>query len=82
VDRSLAALAEHFERAGRGRRAASPLPLLAAARDAVLAREIDDVFTRTAESLYGIETTLRQHPVFFGLDVSAQPNPSIAPAIA
>jgi uncharacterized membrane protein YccC len=82
VDRALAALAEHFGRATRNRRAASPLPLLETARDSVLSLDVTSVFTRTAESLYGIETTLRQHPGFFGLEVSAQPTPSVEPVIA
>lgn len=81
VDRALAALAEHFGRTVRSRRT-SPLPLLEAARDSVLALDINTVFTRMAESLYGIETTLRQHPGFFGLEVPAQPTPSAEPAIA
>jgi hypothetical protein len=56
--------------------------MLETARDSVLALDANTVFTRTAESLYGIETTLRQHPGFFGLEVPAQPTPSVEPVIA
>jgi uncharacterized membrane protein YccC len=82
VDRALASLAEYFGRAGRNQHTPSPLPALEAARDSVLALDINIVFTRMAESLYGIETTLRQHPGFFGLEAPAQPTPSIEPVIA
>lgn len=82
VDRALAALTEHFGRAARNKPALSPLPLLEAARDAVLALDITTVFTQAAESLYGIETTLRQHPGFFGLELSPQSTLSVEPVIA
>ena len=82
VKRALAVLAEHFQREGRSRRASSPLPLLEAARDSVLALDINAVFTRMAESLYGIETTLRQHPGFFGLETPALSTPTVDPVIA
>jgi uncharacterized membrane protein YccC len=82
VDRALAALADHFERAARNSRAATPLPLLEAARDCVLALNGNAVFTQTAESLYAIETTLQQHPAFFGLHMPAPPTASVEPVIA
>lgn len=82
VDRALAALAEHFGRAARNKCALSPLPSLETARDAVLALDVTTVFTQVAESLYGIETALRQHPGFFGLEMSPQSTLSVEPVIA
>jgi uncharacterized membrane protein YccC len=83
IDRALAALADHFGRTVRGRRAAKTLlPLLEAARDCILTLDDDAVFTQTAESLYGIETTMQQHPIFFGLRMPTAPTSSVEPVIA
>jgi hypothetical protein len=73
VERALGALAEHFGRANGYRPAATPLPLLRAARDCILALDEDALLTPIAEWLYNIETTLRQHPTFFGLRVPVRP---------
>lgn len=73
VNAAIAALANHFARAARGRATGlqNPLPLLAAARDRVLPDEGNALQTFTAEALYSIETTLAQHPEFFGLSTPA-----------
>lgn len=67
VDRALTALANCFDKAARQGQMPSPLSLLEAARNRVLAQPENDLLTQTAEALYGIETTLRQHAGFFGL---------------
>jgi hypothetical protein len=82
VEHALGALAEHFGRAAGYRPAPSPLPLLSAARDCILALDQDALLTPIAEWLYNIETTLRQHPGFFGLGAPAQLTASAEPAIA
>lgn len=67
IDDALAALARHFARAMRDTPAVLPLPVLTAARDGILARDADDLLTRTADALYSIEITLAQHADFFGM---------------
>jgi uncharacterized membrane protein YccC len=65
IEIALAALADHFRRMARGRKAVAPLTLIEAARDQILALDEDAALTRVAESLYNIEVTLRQHSLFF-----------------
>jgi uncharacterized membrane protein YccC len=76
VRRALDAVAEHFGRGAGYRPAATPLPSLRAARDCILSLDEDALLTPIAESLYNIETTLQQHPGFFGLRAPAPPSVS------
>ncbi|MDH7795049.1 MULTISPECIES: FUSC family protein [unclassified Beijerinckia] len=78
VDRALAALATCFDKAARQGQMPSPLSLLQVARNRVLAQPEEDLLIQTAEALYGIETTLRQHAGFFGLP---EPSPSATTSI-
>ncbi|QDW37307.1 FUSC family protein [Bradyrhizobium sp. KBS0727] len=67
VENALAAIREHFARAGRDWRTVPLLPVLEAAYRAVLSLDDDVLLIRTAEALHAIEMTLEQHPGFFGL---------------
>lgn len=82
VERALAALAQHFGRAARHRRGTTPLPLLKTARDRILALDDDAMLTQIAEALYSIETTMRQHPGFFGLPAPELSAASTEPVMA
>lgn len=82
VERALATLSEHFGRPARHREAATPLPLLKTARDRILALDDEVFLTQVAEALYSIETTLRQHPGFFGLHAPELPAVSTEPVMA
>ena len=64
----LPALAQHFDRAARGKTTRSPIQPLRLARNVVLPHEDNAYQIRAAESLYSIETTLTQHAGFFGLE--------------
>jgi uncharacterized membrane protein YccC len=81
VDAGLAALAAHFCRGGGGG-AASPLPALEEALARVLDLGESAALVRAAEALYGIDSTIRQHPTFFALAANDQGVATTVAAIA
>jgi uncharacterized membrane protein YccC len=75
VREAVAAMAGQFRRAARRRNTPMPLSELAVARQRILAIGDDQLLIRTAEALYSIEMTLRQHGEVFGA-----PAPELPPA--
>jgi uncharacterized membrane protein len=79
---AVAAMADRFRRAARRGNTPMPLSELAAARRRILAIGDDSLLIRTAEALYSIEMTLRQHGEVFGAPAPEPPPAAPEPVAA
>jgi hypothetical protein len=75
-------MAERFRRAARRGNTPMPLSELAVARQRILAIGDDQLLIRSAEALYSIEMTLRQHGEAFGAPAPEIPPPTPEPVVA